>query len=196
MSTKCGRSNATSKSCPVVYSGLVENQDTLIVRGFLQENYPLFYAILNMNDEVWKALDGSGDRDDDKRQIGFTLFAPNDAAMQALGDKKQSQLMDPRNLETTQKIVGYHVVSERVTSEQLYNSGGVFTIAGEVPVERSVSGGMLGIGGQEDGGVTINKAKIIQSLPVGSGILHEVDHLVSPNILWRYMDQLRIPGSR
>jgi uncharacterized surface protein with fasciclin (FAS1) repeats len=105
--------------------------------------------------------------------------------------------MDPRNLETTQKVAGYHVVGEAVTFEQLvYNSAAVFTIAGEVPVERSVSGGMLGIGGQEDSGVTINKAKIIQSLSVGSGILHEVDSLVSPNILWRYLDQLRIPGSR
>jgi hypothetical protein len=69
-------------------------------------------------------------------------------------------------------------------------------MGGEVPITRSVRGGFMGmIGGKEDGGVTINGAKVVESFTVGAGVVHEVDDLVSPNLLWRYMDQLRIPGT-
>jgi uncharacterized surface protein with fasciclin (FAS1) repeats len=50
-------------------------------------------------------------------------------------------------------------------------------------------------GEKEDGGVTINGAKVVESIEIGNCVVHEVDTLVSPQILWRYMDQLRIPGS-
>jgi uncharacterized surface protein with fasciclin (FAS1) repeats len=170
----------------------LENQNLLAVRAFLQENYPYFYTILNLNDDVWKAI---GEDDVEKGEVGYTIFAPNNDAFTKLGETKQSQLLDPRNLETTQKIAGYHVISEVVTAEQLYNSGGVITISGDIPIERSVTGGFFGIGGQEDGNILINKARAVQTWTVGTGLIHEVDDLVSPSILWRYMDQLRIPGS-
>jgi uncharacterized surface protein with fasciclin (FAS1) repeats len=169
-----------------------ESQNLLAVRAFLQQNYPIFYSILEKNDDVWKAI---GEDDADKGEFGFTIFAPSDAAMNQLGDKKAKQLMDPRNFETTQKIAGYHVIAETVTAEQLYNCGGVVTTSGEIPVERSTTGGMFGMGGQEDGGVLINKARATQTWQVGTGLVHEVEGLVCPNIMWRYMDQLRIPGS-
>ena len=57
--------------------------------------------------------------------------------------------------------------------------------------------GFLGGGGEKDEGtVTINGAKLTQSFDIGNVIIHEVDALVSPKILWRYADQLRIPGSQ
>lgn len=174
------------------YQQQQDNQNLLAVRAFLQENYPIFFSILEKNDEVWKAI---AEDDVDKGEYGFTIFAPSDGALNQIGDKKASQLMDPRNLETTQKIAGYHVIGETVTAEQLYNCGGVMTVSGEIPVERSTSGGVFGMGGQEDGGVLINKAKATQTWNVGTGLVHEVDALVCPNIMWRYMDQLRIPGS-
>jgi uncharacterized surface protein with fasciclin (FAS1) repeats len=175
------------------YGGQQEdNQNLLAVRNFLQENYPYFYNILNMNDEVWKAI---GEDDYEKGEIGYTIFAPSDEVFSKLGETKQSQLLDPRNLETTQKVAGYHVINEVVTAEQLYNSGGIITISGEIPIERSVTGGFFGIGGQEDGNILINKARAVQTWNVGTGLIHEVDDLVSPSVLWRYMDQLRIPGS-
>ena len=167
-------------------SEAAENQDLLIVKNFLKENYPAFSMILEKNDGVWKALGGA-------EGGGFTIFAPNAAAFE--GGNKKPQLLDPRNLETTEKIGAYHVIAEVVTADQLYNSGGIITIGGEIPVDRSVSGGFFGVGGKEDGGVTVNSAKIVQSFELGSGVLHEVDDFVSPTTMWRYMDQLRIPGS-
>ena len=66
-----------------------------------------------------------------------------------------------------------------------------------MPVERSVSGGMFGIGGKEDGGVTVGGARVVETVVLnGDSIVHRTDDLVSPSILWRYCDQLRIPGSK
>jgi uncharacterized surface protein with fasciclin (FAS1) repeats len=97
-----------------------ENQNLLAARSFLQQNYPYFYSILEKNDQVWKAI---GEDNPDAGEYGFTIFAPSDDAIRNLGETKQSQLLDPRNLETTQKLAGYHVIGETVTAEQIFNSG-------------------------------------------------------------------------
>ena len=45
----------------------------------------------------------------------------------------------------------------------------------------------------EDGGVTLNGAKVIKTLEFAdatkTGVIHEVDGFISPSILWRYADQ-------
>ncbi|VEU33672.1 unnamed protein product [Pseudo-nitzschia multistriata] len=171
--------------------GYAENNDLLLIREFLQNNYPDFYTILDKNEEIWKAI---GDTEEGN-EPGFTVFVPSVEALQNMDVEKQNQLLDERNLETIQKIAAYHVIGEPVTSEALFEAGGVLTVGGEVPIERSVTGGFFGFGGTEDGGVTLNSAKILRSASVGQGLVHEVDNLVSPSIMWRYMDQLRIPGS-
>lgn len=171
--------------------GYTENNDLLLIREFLQNNYPDFLTILEKNEEIWKAISETKEGSD----VGFTVFVPSSEALMTMSPEKQTQLTDERNLETIQRIAGYHVIGEPVTAEALFEAGGVLTVGGEIPIERSVTGGFFGIGGKEDGGVTLNQAKILRSAYVGQGLVHEVDNLVSPNILWRYMDQLRIPGS-
>ena len=98
-----------------------------------------------------------------------------------------------------EKIGTYHAIAEKVTAEELFNAGGVVTLGEEaVTIERTVTGGVFGVGGKEDGGVTLNNAKVVQTWeePISDCIVHEVDALVSPDILWRFCDQLRIPGSK
>ena len=68
-------------------------------------------------------------------------------------------------------------------------------LQGDLPVGKTKKGGFLGFGGEEDGGVTVNGAKILESFEVTNCVVHEVDDLVHPKLLWRYMDQLRIPGT-
>lgn len=171
--------------------GMGDNNDLLLVREFLQKNFPNFYSLLDTNEEVWKAI---GDTEDGN-EVGFTVFAPNEEALNNLGAEKVAQLMDERNVETTSRIIGYHVIGEPVNEETLFNAGGVVTVSGEVPIERTVSGGVFGIGGKEDGGVALNNARVLRTARVGAGLVHEVDGIVAPNIMWRYMDQLRIPGT-
>jgi uncharacterized surface protein with fasciclin (FAS1) repeats len=189
----------------ILYSTTPEQTSEISnVEKFLQSKYPEFLALIGKNSQVMKTLRESNTE-------GYTLFAPNTEAFANLGDKKRAQLQDPRNLETAEKMGAYHVVaSEPLTATRLFREnwtvpkqdgkpvlaiGGIKSLGGDVPVGRTKSGGLLGWGAKEDGGVTVGPdAKIVQSWNVGNCIVHEVDALVSPVILWRYCDQLRIPG--
>jgi uncharacterized surface protein with fasciclin (FAS1) repeats len=156
------------------------------IQSFLESNYPDFLGLVAKNEGLWKNL---GDAE------SFTLFAPNAEAFVALGDAKRRQLDDPRNLEAREKMGMYHCVAELVSADELFDSGGVITLGGTVPVERTKAGGMFGVGGKEDGGVTVGGSRVVLSTKIGAGVVHETDGLVSPAMLWRYIDQLRIPGS-
>jgi uncharacterized surface protein with fasciclin (FAS1) repeats len=171
---------------------------------FLSTKYPAFYTLLSLDDDILKLLQ-------DTKSI--TVFVPNQQAFDALEVKKLSQLADPRNLETVQKICAYHIIPDEVVpATRLFQEDwtvpktkegkpelsfrGVMTMGGEVAVSRSKSGGVLGLLKQDDGGVIIGPdAKIVKSFNVGTtAVVHEVNALVSPVLLWRFMDQLRIPG--
>lgn len=181
-----------------------QDPDETDVQKFLKVKFPTFYSLLSMNDEVWKELG---------KTQACTVFAPNAQAFENLGQKKLSQLEDPRNLETAEKMGAYHVVAtEAVTYQRLRTEdwtkpkpegenvrpltvAGLVTLGGEVPVGRSKSGGFLGFGAKEDGEAVVGpNARVVQSFSVGDSFVHEVDDLISPQILWRYCDQLRIPG--
>eukprot|EP00640_Fibrocapsa_japonica_P006687 CAMPEP_0113936088 /NCGR_PEP_ID=MMETSP1339-20121228/3069_1 /TAXON_ID=94617 /ORGANISM="Fibrocapsa japonica" /LENGTH=171 /DNA_ID=CAMNT_0000938427 /DNA_START=181 /DNA_END=699 /DNA_ORIENTATION=- /assembly_acc=CAM_ASM_000762 len=162
------------------------------IESFLSTNYPTFEKLLIAQSEpVVKLIQNDGGP-------GCTIFAPNEDAFSTLGEKKLQQLRDVRNSETTEKIACSHAIAEPVSSDQLFASGGVITLGGEVPVGRSMQGGLFGLGAKEDGGVTVNGAKVVTSFVMNGGrvIVHEVDGLISSKMLWRYMDQLRIPGSK
>mgnify|MGYP005847678019 CR=1 FL=1 len=180
------RSTTIASSTTQLYADAVSSD----VEDFLQEKYPAFMSVLSRNEKACKVLRESS------IDAGFTVFAPNEEAFIKLGEKRVAQLGDLRNSETVEKIGAYHVINEPVNADDLFNAGAVITMGGEVPITRSVSGGFMGIGGKEDGGVTINGAKVVESYNVGSGVVHEVDDLISPNLLWRYLDQLRITGSQ
>jgi uncharacterized surface protein with fasciclin (FAS1) repeats len=192
------RQTTTSVSCSRSSGDVNDNQaghsalhatDTVAVEAYLADRYPLFMStILGKNDAVWKKL-----RETDQ---GYTIFAPTDAALNELGGNRLQQLQDIRNIETAAKMCAYHAVIEPVTADELFASGGIITVGGDVPVGRSITGGIFGMGGKEDGGVTVNGAKVLQTTQVENCIIHETDSLISPQILWRYCDQLRIPGSK
>ena len=144
--------------------------------------------IMSKNSDVWKEIS--------EAKEGFTIFAPNDDAMRNIGEKRLGQLDDIRNDETARKIAAFHAVTEPVSAQELFNSGGVVTVGGVVDVGRSRTGGFLGIGAKEDGGTTVNGANVVQTLEFDDALIHEMDALISPELLWRFADQLRIPGSK
>ena len=184
---------------------------TTELEQFLQQEHSMFYALLlYKNEYVWKMI-----RENSMINGACTIFAPTNVAMQALGEKKLQQLQDNRNEEVRNKIGSYHFILDDdtvVTTEQLYNSGGIRTIAtGDnpiVPVERTKrSGGNIftmftnnNNDNDGDGTVTLgsNNARIVNSIYLQNSntLIHQIDTLISPNILWRYCDQLRIPGSK
>lgn len=169
------------------------------ITKFLGKRYPSFFKLVN--DEMASAI----------KQGDVTIFVPNEEAFNKLGDKKISQIEDPRNLEIREKMGSFHIIpDESISAVQIaledWSKGmpkdgtrpntiisGFNTISGEVPVGRSKSGGFLGFGAKEDGDIVIGPdAKIVQSFNVEGSFVHEVDDLISPLLLWRYCDQLRI----
>ena len=160
--------------------------NTAEVEACLNDEFPSFAALVFQNEELWRGLrDGSG----------YTVLAPNEAAFNKLEDKRRSQLKDPRNGEVVEQIGAYHVISDPVSKDDLYESSGVVTAGGRIDVGRSVTGGLFGIGGREDGGVTVNGARIVSSRQIGECVVHEMDDFAHPKVLDRYFDQLRIPSS-
>eukprot|EP00571_Detonula_confervacea_P011845 CAMPEP_0172301240 /NCGR_PEP_ID=MMETSP1058-20130122/3170_1 /TAXON_ID=83371 /ORGANISM="Detonula confervacea, Strain CCMP 353" /LENGTH=231 /DNA_ID=CAMNT_0013011287 /DNA_START=61 /DNA_END=756 /DNA_ORIENTATION=+ len=178
------------------------------IQSFLQQNYPLFETLLLAQiPNIYGTLSASDSTD------GFTIFCPSNKIMEDIDSKRKVQISDPRNVEVTEKLASYHVLANgKVTQERLKREdwtvpkidgvaalsiGGVLTLGGELRVGRSKTGGFMGWGATEDGGVVIgnNEARIVKSTCVGDkGIVHEVDGFVAPDLIWRYFDQLRIPG--
>ena len=186
-----------------------DSADDIGIDSYLQQNYPLFESLLlSKIPDIYKVLRES------ESSNGFTIFCLSDAIMEGIDSQRKVQISDPRNEEVTEKLASYHVIANgKVTQERLKREdwtvprspdgvaalaiGGVLTLGGELRIGRSKSGGFLGWGAKEDGGVVIgnNEARIVKSVLVGGkGVVHEVDGFVSPDLIWRYFDQLRIPG--
>ncbi|EED95617.1 hypothetical protein THAPSDRAFT_260762, partial [Thalassiosira pseudonana CCMP1335] len=101
----------------------------------------------------------------------YTIFCPPNSVMEEVDSRRKLQISDPRNYEVTEKLASYHIIPNgKVTQERLKR-------------EDWTSGGFMGFGAKEDGGVVIgnNEAKVVRSVNVGkNGIVHEVDAMVAP----------------
>lgn len=108
-------------TCSYLQAQAGDDPELLLVKNHLADNYPQFSKLLEKNDGVWKALAGT--------EGGFTVFAPNAAAYQAMGETKCGQLLDERNLETTEKVsrLGYFVATSRGTIIVELKLSGKFT---------------------------------------------------------------------
>ncbi|MBW4520594.1 MAG: fasciclin domain-containing protein [Scytolyngbya sp. HA4215-MV1] len=99
----------------------------------------------------------------------FTIFAPTDAAFAALPPGTLAKLLKPENKAMLIKVLTYHVVSGRVSSNQL-TSGAVNTVEGK-SVEIQVS----------DGGVQVNDARVIQpDVNASNGVIHAINKVILP----------------
>lgn len=99
--------------------------DVFQAEQVLKEEYSIFYnLIMSQNPRIWKEIN-------ECNLSGFTLFCvPNYYLEKELGKSKLEKLVDDRNSETVMKIAEFHCVTEPVTSSELFNSGGLVTLAG------------------------------------------------------------------
>lgn len=98
----------------------------------------------------------------------FTVFAPTNAAFEALPAGVVDALLLPENKETLAKILTYHVVAGNVMAADV-KAGDVATVEGQ------------NIAIATDGGVTVNGAKVVQTDVVGSnGVIHVIDAVLLP----------------
>lgn len=114
------------------------------------------------------AVQAAGLGDTLKGEGPFTVFAPTNAAFEALPAGVLDALLLPENKETLTKILTYHAVAGNVMAADV-TAGDVATVEGQ------------NITLATDGGVTVNGAKVIQADVVGSnGVIHVIDAVLLP----------------
>lgn len=98
----------------------------------------------------------------------YTLFAPNDRAIQLLSDETLSHLLDdPELLKDT---LEYHLVSGVVTGEELKDYTEIATVQGDD----------LAIEKKENDGILINDAELVTpNIKAENGVIHEIDRVLT-----------------
>lgn len=99
----------------------------------------------------------------------YTVFAPTNAAFEALPDGVLDKLLEPENKETLTEILTYHVVSGEVTSDMI-EPGDVETVEGST-VTITTDGGE----------VMVNEAKVeTADVDASNGVIHSIDAVLLP----------------
>jgi uncharacterized surface protein with fasciclin (FAS1) repeats len=99
----------------------------------------------------------------------FTVFAPTNAAFEALPAGLLDALLLPENKETLVKILTYHVVSGEVMAADV-TDGDVATVEGQKITLNTM------------GGVTVNKAKVVTAdVMADNGVIHAIDAVLVPS---------------
>jgi len=100
----------------------------------------------------------------------FTVFAPSDEAFKKLPMGAFEGLLKPENKDELVRILKYHAIAGRVTSNML---------AGKKFNRKSVEGAELSLDGTT--GVTVNKVKVRGSeIEASNGIIHAIDSVLMP----------------
>ncbi len=112
----------------------------------------------------------------------FTVFAPVNAAFEALPAGTVDTLLQPENKDQLTAVLTYHVVPGTITStaliEAIEGAGGTYTAAtvqgGELSF--SIEDGMVKITDGAGGVATVTIADVIQS----NGVIHVIDSVLLP----------------
>ncbi len=100
----------------------------------------------------------------------FTVFAPSDEAFKKLPVGAFDGLLKPENKDELVRILKYHAIAGRVTSN---------TLAGKKFNRKSMEGAELLLDGTA--GMTVNKVKVTGSeLEASNGIIHAIDTVLIP----------------
>ncbi|HAE12835.1 MAG: fasciclin domain-containing protein [Chitinophagales bacterium] len=100
----------------------------------------------------------------------FTVFAPTNAAFEALPEGTLDDLLKPENKSALRNVLQYHVALSTFTIDNL-EDGQILGMA---------NGGNITITKNEDGQVSINGAKVLASVPASNGIVHVIDQVLIP----------------
>ncbi len=101
----------------------------------------------------------------------YTVFAPTDAAFNALPPGMLEMLMKPENADMLKKVLGYHTLFGRLTTKDLLEDKSAATTTNGQPVVLQ----------KKDGAVMVNEAKIVQpDMPADNGVIHVIDKVLLP----------------
>ena len=98
----------------------------------------------------------------------LTVFAPTNAAFEALPAGLLDKLLLPENKEVLAQILKYHVVAAKVMAADVA-AGDVTTLEGSTFTIAT------------EGGVTVNTAKVTATdVPASNGVIHVIDAVLVP----------------
>jgi uncharacterized surface protein with fasciclin (FAS1) repeats len=98
----------------------------------------------------------------------FTVFAPTNAAFEALPAGLLEKLLLPENKEVLTKILTYHVVSAKVMAADV-TAGDVTTLEGSAFAVTT------------EGGVKVNASNVTATdVPASNGVIHVIDAVLVP----------------
>ena len=100
----------------------------------------------------------------------FTVFAPTNAAFEALPEGTLEMLLKPENKDKLTSILTYHVVGSKVMSTDLSNGQMAQTVQGKnIKVTLNDSGAM------------INDATVVAAdVSASNGVVHVIDKVILP----------------
>ncbi|MDY7015766.1 MAG: fasciclin domain-containing protein [Cyanobacteriota bacterium] len=113
----------------------------------------------------------------------FTVFAPSNAAFDALPDEALDFLLEPENRDLLADVLKYHVVPDRVPSDDL-ESGGLDTLNGGLAVRV------------DPDRVIVNDASVVApDVPASNGVIHGINRvLIPPAVRDRLAQQMPVRG--
>lgn len=101
----------------------------------------------------------------------YTVFAPTNAAFEALPEGTLESLLQPENQETLTQILTYHVIPAEVMADEV-TAGPVETVAGptlEIMVDDAT------------GDVMVNDANVVETdISASNGVIHAIDAVILP----------------
>jgi uncharacterized surface protein with fasciclin (FAS1) repeats len=99
----------------------------------------------------------------------FTVFAPVNAAFEALPDGTVETLLQPANRDQLRSVLTYHVVPGRILSSDLTDGAKVTTVEG---TELTIS---------LAGGAKVNDATVVAAdVEASNGVVHLIDAVLMP----------------
>jgi len=110
----------------------------------------------------------------------FTVFAPTDAAFEALPPGTVEDLLKPENKEKLVQILTYHVVPGKIMAEDL---------AGKQVYAETVEGSPIFASGVARDATFVaphkmldssKMARVIAQVPTGNGVVHVIDKVLLP----------------
>lgn len=115
------------------------------------------------------ALDAAGLVETLKGEGPFTVFAPTDAAFEALPEGTVENLLLPENKDQLVEILTYHVVPGKTMSSDLSGSTEVETVNGTMAMIET------------DPAVTFGNASVVSAdVEASNGVIHVIDTVVLP----------------
>ncbi|HEY9878595.1 MAG TPA: fasciclin domain-containing protein [Leptolyngbyaceae cyanobacterium] len=112
--------------------------------------------------EMKEALSGPGP---------YTIFAPSNAAFEAIPITTRERLLSPENRATLVQVLSYHVVPEALPADQIA-AGDAASLSGQ-PLAIRVD--------QSSDQITVNNARVIQSdIEASNGVIHMIDQVILP----------------